>query len=94
MENDPDHRLGPRYRPRHCPAFARLGADVFVNFFRNRSTAQETADEIRAVGRRSWLVKADIGDLDDLARLFEYVEREAGGWISWCVTPPPATIVR
>ena len=59
--------------------FARLGADVFVNFFRNRSTAQETADEIRAMGRRSWLVKADIGDLDDLARLFEYVEREAGG---------------
>jgi len=59
--------------------FARLGADVFVNFFRNRGPAQSTADEIQALGRRAWLVKADIGDMDDLQRLFAEVESQAGG---------------
>ncbi|MEW5870119.1 MAG: enoyl-[acyl-carrier-protein] reductase FabL [Chloroflexota bacterium] len=59
--------------------FARLGADVVVNFFRNRAPAQATVDEIRALGRRAWLVRADVGDLEDLDRLFDEVERQAGG---------------
>jgi enoyl-[acyl-carrier protein] reductase III len=59
--------------------FARLGADIVVNFFRNRPPAEATAAEIRALGRSAWVVKADIGDLDDLNRLFDEVEREAGG---------------
>lgn len=58
---------------------ASLGADVFVNFFRNRAPAEETAAAIRAMGRRAWLVKADVGDLDDLNRLFDTVQAEAGG---------------
>ena len=59
--------------------FARLGADVVVNFFRNRAPAQATLEEIQALGRRAWLVKADIGDLDDLGRLFDAVEQQAEG---------------
>jgi enoyl-[acyl-carrier protein] reductase III len=59
--------------------FARLGADVVVNFFRNRAPAEATATEVRALGRRAWLVKADIGDLEDLDRLFVEIEQEAGG---------------
>jgi enoyl-[acyl-carrier protein] reductase III len=59
--------------------FARLGAGVVINFFRNRATAEETLAEIQALGRRSWLVKADLGDLDDLGRLFDFVEEQAGG---------------
>lgn len=59
--------------------FARLGADVFVNFFRNRDTAQRTAQEIESLGRRAWVVKADIGDLSDLNRLFDFVENAAEG---------------
>jgi enoyl-[acyl-carrier protein] reductase III len=59
--------------------FARLGADVVVNFFRNRAPAEATATEVRALGRRAWLVKADIGDLEDLDRLFFEIEQEAGG---------------
>jgi enoyl-[acyl-carrier protein] reductase III len=59
--------------------FARLGADVVVNFFRNRGPAQATLEEIQALGRQAWLVKADVGDLDDLKRLFDEVERQAGG---------------
>jgi enoyl-[acyl-carrier protein] reductase III len=59
--------------------FARLGADVVVNFFRNRLPADATAAEIRSLGRRAWLVKADIGDMEDLDRLFGEIEQGAGG---------------
>jgi enoyl-[acyl-carrier protein] reductase III len=49
---------------------ARNGADVVVNFFRNRAPAEETAAEIVKLGRRAMLVKADVSDMDDLDRLF------------------------
>ncbi len=51
--------------------FAAQGADVVVNFFRNREPAEQTAAEIRALGRRAWVIKADVGDLADLNSLFE-----------------------
>jgi enoyl-[acyl-carrier protein] reductase III len=59
--------------------FAQNGADVVVNFFRNRAPAEETVQEIEKLGRRALLVKADIGDLDDLKRLFKETENEFGG---------------
>jgi enoyl-[acyl-carrier protein] reductase III len=59
--------------------FASQGADVVINFFRNRAPAEETARDVQALGRRALLVKADIGDLDELARLFDETEREFGG---------------
>lgn len=59
--------------------FARGGADVVINFFRNRAPAEQTAEEVRAMGHRALVVKADVGDLDDLGRLFDEVEREFGG---------------
>ena len=59
--------------------FAQNGADVVVNFFRNRKPAEETIQEIEKLGRRALLVKADVGDLDDLKRLFEETEKEFGG---------------
>lgn len=59
--------------------FAHLGCDVVVNFFRNRQPAEEVAEQVRAVGRRALLVKADVGDLEDLSRLFDEIEQEYGG---------------
>ncbi|MDP1545618.1 MAG: enoyl-[acyl-carrier-protein] reductase FabL [Anaerolineales bacterium] len=59
--------------------FAQHGADVVVNFFRNRAPAEETAREVEKLGRRALLVKADVGDLDDLSRLFDEVESSFGG---------------
>ncbi len=59
--------------------FARLGADVVVNFFRNRKPAEETASLIKQMGRRAVVVKANVGDLDDLDRLFATTEAEFGG---------------
>ena len=59
--------------------FAQNGADVVVNFFRNRAPAEETVREIEKLGRRALLVKADVGDLVDLQRLFDETEKEFGG---------------
>ncbi len=58
---------------------ASLGADVVVNFFRNRQPAEETADQIRQLGRKALLVKANMGELDQVAQLFEQVDQEFGG---------------
>ncbi len=56
--------------------FASLGADVVVNYFRNREPAEETVAKIRQLGRRALLVKANMGELDDVDRLFETIEQE------------------
>ena len=58
--------------------FAQNGADVVINFFRNRVPAEETASEIEKIGRRALVVKADVGDLDDLNYLFDEVEKGFG----------------
>ena len=59
--------------------FASLGADVVVNYFRNRQPAEETAERIRKLGRKALLVKANLGELEEIDRLFEMVEREFHG---------------
>ncbi len=50
--------------------FARAGADVVVNFFRNRAPAEATAEQIRALGRRALVVKADVGEPEGIEALF------------------------
>jgi len=59
--------------------FAQHGADVVINFFRNRKPAEETAAQIEATGRRALVIKANLGDLDDLNRLFDETEQAFGG---------------
>ena len=59
--------------------FARNGADVVINFFRNRIPAEETVRAVEALGRRALLVKADVGNLDDLDRLFSEVDQAFTG---------------
>ena len=59
--------------------FASLGSDVVVNYFRNPQSAKETAEGIRQLGRKALLVKANMGDPDDIERLFAAIEQEFGG---------------
>ena len=54
------------------------GADLALNFFRNRQPAEETAEAVRAVGRRAIVLRANIGDLPALEGLFSAV-RDAYG---------------
>lgn len=59
--------------------FARHGADVVINFFRNRAPAEATVREIEAMGRRCLAVRANMGNIDDIGLLFTEVERAFGG---------------
>jgi enoyl-[acyl-carrier protein] reductase III len=58
---------------------AREGADIVVNFFRNREPAEQTVNEIEALGRKVTLIKADISNERDLKRLFEKTQSALGG---------------
>ncbi|MEE9514361.1 MAG: enoyl-[acyl-carrier-protein] reductase FabL [Anaerolineales bacterium] len=55
------------------------GADIVVNFFRNRAPAEDTAEEIRNLGREAVVIKANVGDLEDLENLFTGAEETFGG---------------
>jgi enoyl-[acyl-carrier protein] reductase III len=59
--------------------FASLGADVVVNYFRNPGPAQETATAIEAMGHRALLVKANVGELNELNHLFDETEKTFAG---------------
>jgi enoyl-[acyl-carrier protein] reductase III len=60
-------------------SFAEKGANVVINFFRNREPAEETQKEIQALGREALLVKANVGDMQDIQRLFDEIEKSFGG---------------
>ncbi len=57
---------------------AEAGADVIVNYAKSRSAAAEVAEEIRALGRRTAIVKADVGTNDDVRSMMEFVKIEFG----------------
>ncbi|MBN1668151.1 MAG: enoyl-[acyl-carrier-protein] reductase FabL [Anaerolineales bacterium] len=59
--------------------FARLGADVVINFFRNRPPAEQTAAEIQALGRKAHLIKANLGEIDQLETLIAETGATFGG---------------
>jgi enoyl-[acyl-carrier protein] reductase III len=54
------------------------GADLVVDFFRNRQPAEETAEAVRALGRRALVVRANVGDLRAMEALFQAVRQEYG----------------
>ena len=58
---------------------ARGGADVVVNYVHNQAPAEEVVAQIVAISRRSQAVRANVGKVEDIDRLFEIVETEFGG---------------
>ena len=59
--------------------FASLGSDIVVNYFRNREPAEETAREITKLGVRAEIIKANVGEIEDLTRLIGETDRIFGG---------------
>lgn len=59
--------------------FARRGADVVVNYFRNRASAEATAETIEQLGRRALVIKANVGEIEALDHLYATVEERWGG---------------
>lgn len=52
---------------------ARQGCDIAVNYNTDREGAENTAHEIRAVGRAALIVSADVGVSSDVDRMFDEV---------------------
>jgi glucose 1-dehydrogenase len=52
-------------------ALAEQGADVVVNYRRNREGAEETRDLIRKMGRNCAVIQADVADLSSARKLVE-----------------------
>jgi enoyl-[acyl-carrier protein] reductase III len=59
--------------------FAALGSDIVLNYFRNREPAEETALEIGRLGVRAEIVKANVGEVEDLDHLINECMRLYGG---------------
>ena len=57
---------------------AEAGADVIVNYLTSRQSAIDTAERIQAMGRRAAVVKADIGEQQDIQAMMEYVGEQFG----------------
>ena len=59
--------------------FASLGSNVVVNYFRNREPAEDTAAEIMKLGVEVEIIKANVGDIDELTHLVSETDRVFGG---------------
>lgn len=58
---------------------AEAGADVAINYLRNKGPAQETADAVRAAGARALLLKGNVADPDNHPDMFAALKDTFGG---------------
>jgi NAD(P)-dependent dehydrogenase (short-subunit alcohol dehydrogenase family) len=59
--------------------FAAAGADLVINYKKNRELAEGVAAEIEAMGRRAICIQADIESPDDIRSMFTRVQDACGG---------------
>jgi len=57
---------------------ASQGCDIVVNYFRRREAAEQTAEEVRKLGVKVEVVKANVGDPEKIAELFDAIARSFG----------------
>ena len=57
---------------------AACGADVVINFFRRKSTAEATAQEARATGVNAHTIKANVGEPEKIDSMFAKIEERFG----------------
>jgi enoyl-[acyl-carrier protein] reductase III len=55
---------------------AEAGADVVINYVTSYDAAMEIAEEIDALGRRVFVVKADVSEEDDVHAMVQFVRDE------------------
>lgn len=54
------------------------GADVIINYFRKRSTAELTAQEARDKGVTAHVIKANLGEPEKIDNMFNEIEKRFG----------------
>ena len=63
-----------------CLKLASNGADVFVNYYKNKKKAELIVSEIREkYGVKAWAVYANVASSKDVADMFLYIDKEVDG---------------
>jgi len=57
---------------------ASQGADIIVNFFRRRSTAEQTAKDIEALGVKAEIIRANVGEQAKVDEMFDMIGNKFG----------------
>lgn len=57
---------------------AEAGADVVINYVQAQSAAMEVAEQVEAVGRRAYVVKADVSEQDDVRCMIDFIRDQIG----------------
>jgi enoyl-[acyl-carrier protein] reductase III len=57
---------------------AEEGADVIINYFRRRSAAESTVQEIQAKGVKAYAIKANVGEPETVDSMFQEIEDKFG----------------
>lgn len=73
---------------------AQSGARVAINYLRNRTAAQETADRIQEAGSEALLLKANVGEQEDLERLFATLRSEWGDRLDILISNAASGVIR
>src|SRR5258708_4167105 len=58
--------------------YAALGADVVVNYSRDKASADEVVSNIKAMGAKVIAIQADVSKVADLERLFKEAKAAFG----------------
>src|SRR5882757_5740606 len=58
--------------------YAALGADIVINYSRDKASADEVVSNIKAMGARVIAVQADVSKVADIERLFNEAKKEFG----------------
>lgn len=57
---------------------AKAGADIVVNYAASEKSARETAAEITALGRKAYVIRADVGSEESVKSMFDEIGKTAG----------------
>ncbi len=60
-------------------AFAREGANIVVNYVKNKSAAEEVVAEIKGLGASAIAIQADVADESDVRRMIDETVKQFGG---------------
>lgn len=58
--------------------FAQAGADVIINYVTSKSAAMDVAREVIGMGKRAYVIKADVGEEDDVECMLDFISQSIG----------------
>ena len=57
---------------------ADMGADVIINYYKNKKKAEETVNEIEEKGVKGYVIQGDFGKKEDIDKTFDYIKDNFG----------------